>query len=86
MLSEIVKHRRFHIFLGQKKLFQILGSAVVRRLAGIHVADTVSGFRALSSEAAIKLNILFNYSYTTEMIIQAGKRGIKVESVPVATN
>lgn len=73
-------------FSRTKKLLQALGSAVVRKLAGIHVPDTVSGFRALSSEAAIKLNILSNYSYTTEMIIQAGKRGIKVSSVPIKTN
>ncbi len=73
-------------FSKTKKLLQALGSAVVRRLAGIHVPDTVSGFRAFSKEAAIKLNIVSNYSYTTEMIIQAGKRGIKVSSVPVKTN
>ncbi|MCP4429935.1 MAG: glycosyltransferase family 2 protein [Gammaproteobacteria bacterium] len=73
-------------FSRTKKLLQALGSAVVRRLAGIHVPDTVSGFRALSKEAAIKLNIVSNYSYTTEMIIQAGKRGIKVSSVPIKTN
>ncbi len=69
-----------------KKLLHSLGSAVVRKLAGIDIPDTVSGFRAFSREAAIKLNILSNYSYTTEMIIQAGKRGIKVTSVPIATN
>ncbi|MCP4090396.1 MAG: glycosyltransferase family 2 protein [Gammaproteobacteria bacterium] len=69
-----------------KKMLQWLGSSVVRRLSGIEVSDTVSGFRAISKEAAIKLNILSSYSYTVEMIIQAGKRGIKVVSVPVGTN
>ncbi len=69
-----------------KKMLQWLGSSVVRRLSGIDVSDTVSGFRAISKEAAIKLNILSSYSYTVEMVIQAGKRGIKVVSVPVRTN
>ncbi len=73
-------------FSRTKKALQWLGSSVVRKLSGIEVPDTVSGFRAISKEAAIKLNILSNYSYTVEMIIQAGKRGIKVVSVPIRTN
>lgn len=69
-----------------KKLLQSLGSGVVRRLAGVYVPDTVSGFRAFSREAAIKLNIVSPFSYTIETVIQAGKRDIAVLSVPVRTN
>ena len=69
-----------------KKLLQRLGSGVVRKLAGINVPDTVSGFRAFSREAAIRLNIVSNFSYTIETVIQAGKRNLKVVSVPVRTN
>lgn len=69
-----------------KKALQWLGSAVVQALAGIKVPDTVSGFRAISREAALQLNVVTSFSYTTEMIIQAGKRGIAVASVPVKTN
>ncbi|AGA88892.1 glycosyl transferase [Thioflavicoccus mobilis 8321] len=69
-----------------KKLLQRLGSGVVRKLAGIAVPDTVSGFRAFSREAAIRLNIVSNFSYTIETVIQAGKRNLRVVSVPVRTN
>lgn len=73
-------------FSPTKKLLQFLGSGVVSRLAGIDIADAVSGFRALSREAAQMINIVTTFSYTTEMVIQAGKRGIAVTSVPVRTN
>lgn len=73
-------------FSGIKKIMQWFGSGVVRKLAGIWVPDTVSGFRAISKESAIKLNVLSSNSYTTEMVIQAGKRDIKIESIPVETN
>jgi glycosyltransferase involved in cell wall biosynthesis len=69
-----------------KKVLQRVGSEVVQRLAGTIVPDTVSGFRAMSREAALQLNIVSAFSYTTEMVIQAGKKRLAVESVPVRTN
>lgn len=69
-----------------KKLLQWLGSGLVRKLAGIWVPDTVSGFRAFSRDVAMQLNIVSPFSYTIETVIQAGKRGFTVESVPVQTN
>jgi len=69
-----------------KKFLQWLGSAVVRKFAGVQVPDAVSGFRAINREAALRLNIVSLFSYTIEMLIQAGKRQIAVTSVPVRTN
>lgn len=69
-----------------KKALQHLGSSVVRRLAGIQVRDTVSGFRAFDRDAAIRLNIVSSFSYTIETVIQAGKRQLAIASVPVRTN
>jgi glycosyltransferase involved in cell wall biosynthesis len=69
-----------------KKVLQRVGSGVVQRLAGTSVPDTVSGFRAMSRDAALQLNIVSAFSYTTEMVIQAGKKRLAVESVPVRTN
>jgi glycosyltransferase involved in cell wall biosynthesis len=77
---------KIHHFSRAKKFMQWLGSGVVRKLAGIWVPDTVSGFRALSRDAAIQLNVLSSYSYTIEMVIQAGKRDMTVVSIPVETN
>lgn len=73
-------------FSRTKRFLQWLGSGVVRRLAGVWVPDTVSGFRAMSREAAIRLNIVSPFSYTVDMIIQAGKKHMTVTSVPVRTN
>jgi glycosyltransferase involved in cell wall biosynthesis len=73
-------------FSRAKKFLQWFGSGVVRKLAGIWVPDTVSGFRALSREAAIRLNIVSSFSYTIETVIQAGKRQLAVISVPIRTN
>jgi hypothetical protein len=67
-------------------LLQGLGSWLVRTVSGTDVPDAPSGFRAYSSEAALRLNILSRYSYTLETIIQAGKMGLTIVSIPVETN
>jgi glycosyltransferase involved in cell wall biosynthesis len=69
-----------------KKFLQWLGSGVVRKLSGVMVPDAVSGFRAISRKAAIRLNIISSFSYTIEMLIQAGNKQMAVTHVPVATN
>lgn len=69
-----------------KKLLQRVGSRVVRWASGTAVADAPSGFRALSRNAALRMNVFGDYTYTLETIIQAGRRGITVVSVPIHTN
>lgn len=69
-----------------KKGLQALGSWAVRTVSGTDVPDATSGFRAYSKEAALRLNILTRYSYTLETIIQAGKLGMSILSIPVNTN
>lgn len=69
-----------------KKLLQRLGSFVVRTLSDTHIQDAPSGFRAFSRRAALELNVFNNYTYTLETIIQAGKKGIPIMSVPIRTN
>ncbi|MEE2934441.1 MAG: glycosyltransferase family 2 protein [Planctomycetota bacterium] len=73
-------------FSGFKKFLQRFGSGVVRRLSETDVTDTVSGFRAFSRDAALQLNIVSPFSYTIETVIQAGKKGIAISSVPIGTN
>jgi hypothetical protein len=69
-----------------KKMLQAVGSWLVRAVSGTEVPDAPSGFRAYSRETALRLNILTRYSYTLETIIQAGKLGLRIVSVPVDTN
>jgi len=69
-----------------KKWLQRLGSSVVRSLSLTDVDDAPSGFRAFSREAAMKLNVFSRYTYTLETIIQAGREGLAIQSVPIGVN
>jgi glycosyltransferase involved in cell wall biosynthesis len=69
-----------------KKMLLRRGSAVIRVLSQTAVKDTVSGFRAFSRDAAIRINILTEYSYTVENLIQLGHQKMQVLSVPIQIN
>ena len=75
-----------HHFSPTKRWLQRLGSWVVRLASGTQVPDAASGFRAFSREAALRLTGFTRYSYTLETIIQAGKKGLRVISVPIGVN
>lgn len=70
----------------QKRQLQALGSWVVRQVSGTSVPDTTSGFRAYTREAALRMTVVSEFSYTLETIIQAGKRRMAIAHVPVQTN
>ncbi len=70
-------------FSWTKQRLQMLGSWVVRKVSGTRVPDTTSGFRAMSREAALRINIVSEFTYTLESIIQAGKKKLAVTSVPI---
>ena len=69
-----------------KRLLQRWGSWVVERAAGIEIPDATSGFRAFTREAAMRLTVLSDYTYTLETLIQAGARRMAVTYVPIQTN
>ena len=69
-----------------KRLLQRLGSLVVRTLSATDITDAVSGFRAISRDAAQRLNITTEFSYTTDMLIQAGRKRMAIISVPIRTH
>ena len=69
-----------------KKMLQHLGSWAVRVASRTDVADAPSGFRAITREAAMRLNVFNAYTYTLETIIQAGQSNMRVVSVPIRTN
>jgi glycosyltransferase involved in cell wall biosynthesis len=76
-----VKH-----FSVRKRLLERFGSWVVRMASGTAVPDAPSGFRAYSREAALRLFVTSDFSYTLDNVIQAGKRGLKVAHIPITTN
>ena len=69
-----------------KKSLQRLGSMVVRLASGTSIPDAPSGFRAMHREAALRLCVFNQYTYTLETIIQAGRKNIPLVSVPVSVN
>ena len=69
-----------------KKQLQKLGSWVVRLASKTSIPDAPSGFRAMSREAALRLNVFNEYTYTLETIIQAGQKNMAIVSVPVHVN
>jgi glycosyltransferase involved in cell wall biosynthesis len=69
-----------------KKLLQRVGSWIVRQVSGTAVPDTTSGFRAYTREAALRMTIVSDFSYTLESIIQAGKQRMAIAHVEVASN
>jgi hypothetical protein len=58
----------------------------VRQVSGTTVPDTTSGFRAYTREAALRMTIVSEFSYTLETIIQAGKKRMAIAHVPIAVN
>lgn len=69
-----------------KKKLQHLGSWVVRKASKTDIPDAPSGFRAYSREAALSLNVVNEYTYTLETIVQAGRNKVALTSVPIRTN
>ena len=73
-------------FSATKKILQNIGSWVVRKASNSDILDAPSGFRAMSRECAMQLNVYNDYTYTLETIIQAGQKNIALCSVPIRTN
>lgn len=69
-----------------KKKLQHFGSWVVRKASKSDIPDAPSGFRAYSREAAMRLNVVNEYTYTLETIVQAGRDKIAMTSIPIHTN
>lgn len=69
-----------------KKMLQRFGSWVVRKASNTNIPDAPSGFRAYSRQAAMQLNVINEYTYTLETIVQAGRNKMAMTSVPIRTN
>lgn len=73
-------------FSGFKKVMQRFGSWVVNKAAGTDLPDAASGFRAYSRYSLLRINIVTQFSYCMETIIQAGNKRLAIVSVPIETN
>lgn len=73
-------------FSATKKQLQKFGSWVVRQASATTVVDATSGFRAISRDAAMRMFVVNEFTYTLETLIQAGRNRLEVASVPIGTN
>lgn len=69
-----------------KKFLQKIGSWAVRVASNTDIPDAPSGFRAMTRECAMQLNVHSDYTYTLETIIQAGQKSMAITSVAIRTN
>ena len=79
----IKNHPEFELI---KKILQIFGSWILRKIAKTNIRDAASGFRAFSRETCQRLNIISQFSYTMESLIQAGNSGLRIKSVDIRVN
>ena len=75
--------RSIEHFSWLKKRLQRLGQRGRARRRETTVPDATSGFRAYNREAALQVQVVSEFTYTLETIIQAGKMLIAVGHVPV---
>jgi glycosyltransferase involved in cell wall biosynthesis len=73
-------------FSPAKKLLQLMGSWIMRKISKTDVKDAPSGFRAFSREACLRMFIYSRFSYTMETLIQAGNSNLRVQSVDIRVN
>ena len=79
-------HDKIKHFSFLKKLFQKLGSLVVRTISGAKLSDAVSGFRIYSKEAIHNLYITSQFSYTLDSILQAQDKNLQIKEIPIEIN
>lgn len=80
---DIANHSEFSAL---KKWLQRIGSWVVRQASATEVSDVTSGFRAYSREAALQANVVSQFTYTLETLIQAGRSDLAVADIPINVN
>jgi len=84
--ADIVLGSRFKGWIEEmptgKRIGNILATKATSLASGMSISDSQTGFRAFSRGAALRLNVLSDYTYTQETIIQAAHKGLRIVEVP----
>lgn len=70
----------------KKRMFYELGNFVVRSTTGVSVHDAPSGFRAMSSDFALRVYLTNPFSYTLETIFMAAENRQPIREIPIRSN
>ena len=73
-------------FSWTKRLFQKIGNGVIKNILKVDAPDAISGFRAYSKEALLRIHVSTGYSYTLDTLVQAAKKGLAIQSIDIETN
>lgn len=65
-------------YIGNKMM-----SFLINQLSGLKLTDVSSGFRAFNREAMYSLNLMGNFTYTQESILDLSVKSIRIKNVPV---
>jgi glycosyltransferase involved in cell wall biosynthesis len=94
LVAPIVESRA-DIVLGERQIDQLdhmprgnmwgnkIATQVIRWTTRLPIRDAQTGFRAFSREAALRMNLTGDYTYTQETIIQAANKNLRIEQIPV---
>ena len=85
--ADLVLGSRFDGYIEEMPMSKKLGNKVATkfasRAAGKHFSDAQTGFRAISKDAAMRLNVLGDFTYTQETLVQAVNKNLRICEVPV---
>ena len=59
---------------------------LTKKLTGFNITDSQPGFIAMKMELAEKIQLLGNYNYTQQVLIEASLLGFKFKQVPITFN
>lgn len=68
----------------QKIIGNHIATWVTRYVSDLRVSDSQSGFRAYTRDAALHFNILGDFTYVQETLIQAANMGLVYDEVPIS--
>ncbi len=66
-----------------KKIGNTLFTRIVNTITKSHFTDTQCGFRALSREAALRINLFGDFTYTQETFLDLVSKKMRIKEVPV---
>lgn len=72
-----IEHMSFGKYWGNR-----LATMAVNIVSGLNVSDGQTGFRAFTRDAALRLNVLSNFTYTQETLLEAADKNLKLEEIP----
>lgn len=67
----------------QKRVGNRIATFITRMVSGLPISDAQSGFRAFTRDCALHLNVMADYTYVQETLIQASYYGLVIEEVPI---